>query len=69
MCVCLVANGGDMSATCRRRQHIRPIPSRQVLFADTRIGTDTEFRVGNSRQADLPVTVCTIVLVREGTIP
>ena len=54
---------GDMSATCRRRQHIRQIPSRQVLFADTRIGADTDFCVGDIRQANLPVTMYTIVLV------
>ena len=59
----LVTNVGDMLATCWRRRHIRPIPSRQVFLADMRIGADTDFRVGNSRQADLLVTVCTIVLL------
>ena len=65
----LVRNIGDMTASCWRRRHISPIPSKQVLFTNTRVGADTEFCVRNSRQADLPVTVCTKVLVLRQIIP
>ena len=50
----LAGNISNMSATYLWRQHIHPIPKRQVIVANTEFGADTEFCVADSRQAELP---------------